>query len=132
MFHVSLVTVIVVSAGIVSAGIVMIPGAPLITILVMSHVLNAVLLLPLLLFMDRIARDRDPWARSSRAAAVVYLVTIAFIALCVAACWPSRSSDPTPSSERSAESGRRSLERSPLLLHDRRTTSPGGRTSARA
>ena len=43
----------------VAALLVLLPGAPLITILVLSQVLNAVLLLPLLIFMYGLSRDRD-------------------------------------------------------------------------
>lgn len=43
----------------VAALIVLVPGAPLIPILVLSQVLNAVLLLPLLVFMYGTSRDRD-------------------------------------------------------------------------
>ncbi|WP_433038193.1 NRAMP family divalent metal transporter [Actinomycetospora sp. CA-053990] len=71
----------------VSALIVLLPGAPLIPILVLSQVLNAVLLLPLLVFMYGIARDRDLMGdhTASRPAAALYLATIAVIALCVGA-----------------------------------------------
>ncbi|MDP9255520.1 MAG: hypothetical protein M3Q31_03050 [Actinomycetota bacterium] len=40
-----------------AAAIVLIPGAPLISILVLSQALNAVLLLVILPFMRRLARD---------------------------------------------------------------------------
>jgi Mn2+/Fe2+ NRAMP family transporter len=71
----------------VAALIVLLPGAPLIPILVLSQVLNAVLLLPLLVFMYGIARDRDLMGNhtASRPAAALYLATIAFITLCVGA-----------------------------------------------
>jgi Mn2+/Fe2+ NRAMP family transporter len=71
----------------VAALIVLLPGAPLIPILVLSQVLNAVLLLPLLVFMYGIARDRDLMGEhtASRRAAALYLATIAFIALCIGA-----------------------------------------------
>ncbi|HEY2762756.1 MAG TPA: divalent metal cation transporter [Pseudonocardiaceae bacterium] len=70
----------------VAALIVLLPGAPLIPILVLSQVLNAILLLPLLIFMYGISRDRDLMGAftATRAAAVLYLATIAFIAMCVA------------------------------------------------
>jgi Mn2+/Fe2+ NRAMP family transporter len=70
----------------VAASIVLFPGAPLIPILVLSQVLNAILLLPLLVFMYGIARDRDLMGdfTASRPAALLYLATIAFIAACVA------------------------------------------------
>ena len=71
----------------VSAAIVMLPGAPLVTLLVMTQVLNAVLLLPLLVFMLIIARDRNlmgPYT-AGRGATALYVVTIGAIAVCVAA-----------------------------------------------
>jgi len=72
---------------VVAAAIMLIPGAPLIAILVLTQVLNAVLLLPLLFFMYGIARDRDLMGQytAGRAAAAGYLVTIFFIATCVIA-----------------------------------------------
>ena len=71
----------------VAALVVLIPGAPLIPILVLSQVLNAVLLLPLLAFMYGLSRDRDLMGAytASRATAALYLVTIVLIAVCVAA-----------------------------------------------
>jgi Mn2+/Fe2+ NRAMP family transporter len=71
----------------VAALIVLLPGAPLIEILVLSQVLNAVLLLPLLAFMYGISRDRDLMGAytATRAGAALYLATIAFITLCVGA-----------------------------------------------
>jgi len=76
----------VVVAG-VAALIVLVPGIPLIPILVLSQVLNAVLLLPLLTFMYGISRDRDLMGdyTASRATAALYLATIAFISVSVAA-----------------------------------------------
>jgi NRAMP (natural resistance-associated macrophage protein)-like metal ion transporter len=50
-------TYAVVVAG--AAGIVLIPHAPLVPILFLSQVLNAILLVPLMWFMVRIVRDRD-------------------------------------------------------------------------
>ena len=38
-------------------GIILVPGMPLISVLVLTQVLNAVLLLPLLVFMYLLARD---------------------------------------------------------------------------
>lgn len=69
----------------VAVVLVLIPGAPLVAILVLTQVLNAVLLLPLLVFMYGIARDRDLMGDlvASRASASAYLVAIGFIALCV-------------------------------------------------
>jgi Mn2+/Fe2+ NRAMP family transporter len=79
------VTYVAVSA--VAALIVLVPGAPLIPILVLSQVLNAVLLLPLLVFMYGISRDRDLMGdyAASRPAAALYLTTIACITVCVGA-----------------------------------------------
>ncbi len=42
----------------IAAGVVLLPGAPLIPILYLSQALNAILLVPLLLFMFRLARDQ--------------------------------------------------------------------------
>jgi Mn2+/Fe2+ NRAMP family transporter len=71
----------------VSAAFVLIPGAPLVAILVGTQVLNAVLLLPLLVFMFGIARDRDLMGEftAGRGLSVAYGTAIAVIALCVAA-----------------------------------------------
>ena len=70
---------------IVAAGIVLIPGAPLVPILVSTQVLNAVLLLPLLAFMYGIARDPDLMGEhvAGRGPALAYLVAIAAISLSV-------------------------------------------------
>jgi NRAMP (natural resistance-associated macrophage protein)-like metal ion transporter len=71
----------------VGAGLVLLPGAPLIAILVLTQVLNAALLLPLLVLMVGVARDRVLMGahRATPAAATVYVVTIALIATCVGA-----------------------------------------------
>jgi NRAMP (natural resistance-associated macrophage protein)-like metal ion transporter len=70
-----------------AAAVVCLPGAPLISILVLSQVLNAVLLLPLLCFMYGLARDPETMGThvATKKAASVYLVTIALIAICVTA-----------------------------------------------
>jgi Mn2+/Fe2+ NRAMP family transporter len=54
---------------------------------VLSQVLNAVLLLPLLVFMYGISRDRDLMGdhTASKPAAALYLATIAGITVCVGA-----------------------------------------------
>lgn len=72
---------------VLGAGLVLIPNAPLITILVLTQVLNAVLLLPLLAMMAGIARDEVLMGehRATPAAMGVYGVTISVIAVCVAA-----------------------------------------------
>lgn len=71
----------------VAAGVILIPGAPLVTILVATQVLNAVLLVPLLVFMVRVGRDGELMQehRISNRGLVVYSATIALIVTCVAA-----------------------------------------------
>ncbi|AYE93977.1 Mn transporter [Mycobacterium paragordonae] len=71
----------------ISALAVLIPNAPLVTILVATQVLNAVLLVPLLFAMIGIGRDRDlmgPFTIGS-AGAIAYGLTTAMVVLCVAA-----------------------------------------------
>jgi Mn2+/Fe2+ NRAMP family transporter len=71
----------------ISAAVVILPGVPLVTVLLMTQVLNAILLLPLLVFMLVVARDREvmgPYA-AGRGATALYVVTIGAIAACVAA-----------------------------------------------
>lgn len=70
-----------------SALAVLIPNAPLVTILVATQVLNAVLLVPLLFAMIGIGRDRDLMGPFTigRAGAIVYGLTTAMVVLCVAA-----------------------------------------------
>lgn len=72
---------------VLGAGLVLVPGAPLIAILVLTQVLNAALLLPLLAMMLGIARDRVLMGehRATTLATTVYLVAIALIATCVVA-----------------------------------------------
>jgi Mn2+/Fe2+ NRAMP family transporter len=72
---------------VISAAAVLIPGIPLIDILVATQVLNAVLLAPLLLAMIGIARDRNLMGRwaAGPAATIAYLATTAVVVLCVAA-----------------------------------------------
>jgi len=70
----------------VGAALVLIPGAPLVPILVLSQVVNAVLLVPLLAFMVGVARDpalMGEHAIGNRAAAG-YLTITALITVCVA------------------------------------------------
>jgi NRAMP (natural resistance-associated macrophage protein)-like metal ion transporter len=71
---------------VVSAGFVLVPSAPLVPILFLSQVLNAVLLLPLLVFVHRIARDPEVMGEhaNGRVASLVVVTAIALIALCVA------------------------------------------------
>ncbi|BBZ33648.1 NRAMP family divalent metal transporter [Mycolicibacterium confluentis] len=67
--------------------IVLVPGAPLVTILVATQVLNAVLLLPLLAVIIGVARDADLMGqyRLSRAGTAAYGVTAAVVLMCVVA-----------------------------------------------
>ena len=69
----------------VSAAIVLAPNAPLVTILVGTQVLNAVLLIPLLLAMVGLARDRDLMGRfvTGRAGTFVYGLTTLVVVVCV-------------------------------------------------
>jgi Mn2+/Fe2+ NRAMP family transporter len=70
-----------------AALLVLIPNAPLVPILVLSQVLNAVLLLPLLGFMYVISGDRRIMGEHTARGAVrsMYVVCIAFIGTCVGA-----------------------------------------------
>jgi NRAMP (natural resistance-associated macrophage protein)-like metal ion transporter len=68
-----------------SAILILIPGAPLITILVLTQILNAVLLLPLLLYMFGIARDRRLMGdyAATKTMSAIYAVIISLVAVCV-------------------------------------------------
>jgi Mn2+/Fe2+ NRAMP family transporter len=70
-----------------SMSLVLIPNAPIIPILVLTQVLNAVLLLPLLAFMYGIARDRKLMGShaASRSMSATYIVAIVLIATCILA-----------------------------------------------
>ncbi len=74
------------------AAVVLTPGAPLIVILVATQVLNAVLLVPLLVFMYGLARDRDLMgdhvASPRMAAAYLFVIGLIVTAL-VALAWYS-------------------------------------------
>jgi Mn2+/Fe2+ NRAMP family transporter len=78
-------TFILLAAG--AAAIVLLPGVPLVPVLVLTQVLNAVLLLPLLAVMYGLARDPELMGehRASNGEAIVYLTAIALIAGCVIA-----------------------------------------------
>ncbi len=67
------------------AGVVLLPGAPLVPILVGTQILNAVLLIPLLIVMIGMGRDRHLMGSFTmgRAAAVGYILTTALVLLCV-------------------------------------------------
>lgn len=69
------------------AGAVMLPGAPLVTVLVTTQILNAVLLVPLLLVMVGIGRDEDLMGEFAigRLATYCYGLVTAVVVACVAA-----------------------------------------------
>jgi Mn2+/Fe2+ NRAMP family transporter len=71
----------------VAVAVVLIPGAPLISILYVSQVLNAVLLLPLLVLVHRIAADPALMGahRSGRLGSALTALAIAAIAVCIGA-----------------------------------------------
>ena len=73
------------SITIVAASLVLIPGAPLIRILVLTQILNAILLLPLLIYMFGIARDGRLMGeyKASNRMLSVYAIIIALIFICV-------------------------------------------------
>jgi Mn2+/Fe2+ NRAMP family transporter len=70
---------------VISAVLILIPGAPLITILLWTQVLNAVLLLPLLCYMFGISRDKRLMGefRASRRMQGIYVVIIGMVGVCV-------------------------------------------------
>ncbi len=70
---------------VISAGFVLVPSAPLVPILFLSQVLNAVLLLPLLVFVHRIASDREVMGEHANGpvASLVVITAIVLITLCV-------------------------------------------------
>ena len=69
----------------IGASIVLAPGAPLVTILVGTQVLNAVLLVPLLVAMVGLGRDRQLMGdfAAGRAGTLVYALTTAVVVVCV-------------------------------------------------
>lgn len=71
---------------VVAVALVLIPGMPLVPVLVLSQVLNAVLLLPLLFYMAGIARDPRLMGDriAPRSITYVYYVVIALIIVCIA------------------------------------------------
>lgn len=68
------------------AAAVLLPNAPLVTILVATQVLNAVLLIPILLVMIGVGRDAGLMGefRVSRTAFAAYVATTAVVLVCVA------------------------------------------------
>ena len=70
-----------------AAGLILLPGVPLIRVLVLTQILNAVLLLPLLFFMYGISRDirlMGEFASTKRMRSI-YGVIIALVSICVIA-----------------------------------------------
>ena len=69
----------------IGASIVLAPDAPLVTILVGTQVLNAVLLVPLLIAMVGLGRDRQLMGdfAAGRAGTLVYALTTAVVVVCV-------------------------------------------------
>lgn len=69
----------------IGTAIVLTPNAPLVTILVGTQVLNAVLLVPLLIAMVGLGRDRDLMGDfvTGRAGTAVYALTTVAVILCV-------------------------------------------------
>nr|WP_090343138.1 divalent metal cation transporter [Mycolicibacterium malmesburyense]CRL73903.1 Mn2+/Fe2-transporter, NRAMP family [Mycolicibacterium malmesburyense] len=72
---------------VLGALVVMLPGAPLVTILVATQVLNAVLLIPVMGVIIGVARDRDLMGefRLSAQGTVTYGVTASVVLVCVVA-----------------------------------------------
>lgn len=80
LFYAAFVVIVVAAVAVVC-----VPGAPLIPILFLSQALNAVLLLPLIVFMRRLGRDRRLMGEHAlgRAGSVATAVVIAMIAASV-------------------------------------------------
>ncbi|MEX7468950.1 NRAMP family divalent metal transporter [Mycobacterium adipatum] len=72
---------------VLGASAVLVPTVPLVTILLATQVLNAVLLVPILFAMIGISRDRDLMGRFTigRPSFIAYCVTTAVVVVCVAA-----------------------------------------------
>ena len=68
-----------------SAALILIPGAPLIKILILTQILNAILLLPLLIYMFGISRDRKLMGEfiATKRMSIIYLVIISIVALAI-------------------------------------------------
>ncbi|MFN8052634.1 MAG: Nramp family divalent metal transporter [Acidimicrobiales bacterium] len=82
LFYVTMGVVVVVAIG-----IVLLPGVSLVPVMVLTQVLNAVLLVPLLVFMYFAGRDRDLMGAfaTGRRMAAAHLVVIAVVSVCVVA-----------------------------------------------
>ncbi len=78
LFYASFVGIVVIAAG-----LVLIPGAPLVQILFLSQALNAVLLLVLLPFMRRLARDPEVMGSNAIGGASRWLTGIALALVAV-------------------------------------------------
>ncbi|CAB4751145.1 unannotated protein [freshwater metagenome] len=70
----------------ISAVLILIPGAPLITILVVTQVLNAILLLPLLIYMYGISKDERLMGEfvATRTMKVIYSIIITVVGAAIA------------------------------------------------
>jgi hypothetical protein len=73
------------SITLLSAILILIPGAPLITILVVSQILNAVLLLPLLIYMYGISKDKRLMGEfvASKMMRAIYAIIIGVVAIAI-------------------------------------------------
>jgi NRAMP (natural resistance-associated macrophage protein)-like metal ion transporter len=82
LFYITFATITVLAGG-----LIMIPGISLITILISSQVLNAILLLPLLAYMYGIARDKKLMGEfaAGKIALSIYGAIITLVAICVLA-----------------------------------------------
>jgi NRAMP (natural resistance-associated macrophage protein)-like metal ion transporter len=82
MFYGSFVLVVLIAAG-----AVLLPGLPLVQVLVLSQVLNTVLLVPLLVFMWRLGRDPAVMGEftTSRGQSLAHAATIVVSGACVIA-----------------------------------------------
>lgn len=71
--------------GLIATAVVLMPGAPLVTILVGTQVVNAVLLAPLLIAMVGLGRDRDLMGdfAAGPVATAVYVLTTVIVVVCV-------------------------------------------------
>ena len=68
-----------------SAILILIPGAPLIKILILTQILNAILLLPLLIYMFGIAQDKKLMGEyiATRSMSIIYLVIIGVVSAAI-------------------------------------------------
>jgi len=82
MFYGSFVLVVAIAAG-----VVLVPGLPLVPVLVLSQVLNTVLLVPLLVFMWRLGRDAGVMGEftTTRGQSLAHASTIVVTGACVIA-----------------------------------------------